>query len=233
MTQVFQLVAYLFGLPLELMVIAVLLRGEYKRYPFIFLYAVVDFLTTVIEIPSSLAYFSRTAAATKFWARLFWFNERIMQVLVFLVVISLVYKATEQLGRPRRTLLTGIICGTVLVAAISFWAHYYDSTLVGPFGYMTPWTRDLNFAAVVLDLGLWVLLIGARQKDRKLLMVTGALGIQFTGAAIAQALRDMSPAVVTAAGEFQVITNLMRLYIWWQVFREKPRTVPSASTRGK
>ena len=67
---------------------------------------------------------------------------------------------------------------------------------------------------------------------RKLLMITGALGIQFTGAAIAQALRDMSPAVVTAAGEFQVITNLIRLYIWWQVFREKPRTRPSVSIPG-
>src|SRR5882757_2235494 len=104
MTQVFQLVSYLVALPLELMVIALLLRGEYKRYPFIFLYVVVDFLTTVIEIPSSIAYFSHTPEVTRWWAFLFWFNERIMQVLVFLVVISLVYKATENL-RPRRTLL--------------------------------------------------------------------------------------------------------------------------------
>ena len=200
------------------------LRGEYKRYPFIFVYVVVDFLTTVIEIPSSLAYFSRTPEATKFWAFLFWFNERIMQVLVFLVVISLVYKATENL-RPRRTLLLGIICGTVLVAAISFWVHYYDPTLrLGKFRYMTPWTRDLNFCAVILDLGLWVLLIGTRQKDRKLLLITGALGNS-----IHWRSDRPSPdgtclrAVVTAAGEFSVITNLIRLYIWWQVFRDKPK----------
>jgi hypothetical protein len=226
MAQAFQLGAYLFGLPLELMVIAVLLRGEYKRYPFIFLYVVVDFLTTVIEIPASLAYGSRTPEATKWWAFLFWSNERIMQVLVFLVVISLVYKATLHLG-PRRTLLTGIICGTVLVAAISFWVHYYDPNLrLGKFRYMTPWTRDLNFCAAILDLGLWALLIGARQKDRKLLLITGALGIQFTGGAIGQALRDMSPAIVTAASQFTVITNLMRLYIWWRAFRDNPKTPP-------
>ena len=58
---------------------------------------------------------------------MFWINERIMQVLVFLLVISLVYDATEHL-RPRRTLLTGIVCGTMLVAAISFLYHYYDPT---------------------------------------------------------------------------------------------------------
>jgi hypothetical protein len=233
MTKAFQLGAYLVTLPLELMVIAVLLRGGYKRYPFIFLYVVVDFLTTVIEIPSSLAYFSRTPEITKWWAFLWWFNERIMQLLVFLVVISLVYKATENL-RPRRTLLLGIICGTLLVAAISLWVHYYDPTLrLGKFRYMTPWTRDLNFCAAILDLGLWMLLIGTRQKDRKLLLISGALGIQFTGAAIGQALRDMSPTVVTAAGEFTVITNFLRLYIWWQVFRDKPKAPSSVSGSAK
>ena len=223
MQQVFQVCAYLFGLPLEVMVIAVLLRGEYRRYPFIFLYCVVDLLTTVLEIQPGIAYDSRTPEATKQWALIFWFDERIMQVLVFLLVISLVYIATKHL-RPRRTLLTGIICGTVLFAAISLWVHY--NLKPGRLRYMTPWTRDLNFCAVILDFGLWALLIGSRQKDYKLLLVTGALGIQFTGGAIGQALRDMSPAIVTAAGDFTVITNLARLYIWWRAFRGKPKAVP-------
>src|ERR1039458_2618832 len=56
MRQVLQVCAYLFGVPLELMVIAALLRGEYRRYPFIFLYAVVDLLTTILEIQPSMAY---------------------------------------------------------------------------------------------------------------------------------------------------------------------------------
>ena len=91
---------------------------------------------------------------------------------------------------------------------------------------MTRLTRDLNFCAAILDLGLWALLIGSRQKDYKLLLVTGALGIQFTGGAIGQALRGMSPAIVTAASDFTVITNLVRLYIWWRAFRGKPKAVP-------
>jgi hypothetical protein len=226
MQQAFQLCAYLFGLPLALMVIAVLLRGDYRRYPFIFLYAVVDFVTSILEIQPAVAYGSATPAVKKQFALMFWVNERIMQVLVFLLVISLVYIATKHL-RPRRTLLTGIICGTVLVAAISFWAHYDPSLPTGK--YMTPWTRDLNFCAAILDLGLWALLIGSRKKDYKLLLVTGALGIQFAGGAIGQSLRDMSPGIVTAASDFTVIASLARVYIWWWAFRGKPQPLPAVN----
>ena len=143
-----------------------------------------------------------------------------MQVLVLLLVITLVYIATKHF-RSRRTLLTAIVCGTMLVAAISLLCSLTIHTSApGNFRYMTPWTRDLNFGAAILDMGLWALLIGSQRKDRKLLLVTGALGIQFTGAAIGQALRDMSPEIVALAGDFVVLTNLARLYIWWQAFRE-------------
>ena len=209
------------------MVVAVLLRGEYRRYPFIFLYAVVDLLTTILEIQPSLAYGSGNAEARHRWVQLFWIDERIMQVLVFLLVISLVYSATKHL-RPRRTLLTGMICGTLLVAAISLWAHHDLYHHTGR--YMTLLTRDLNFCAAILDLGLWGLLIGSRKKDYKLLLVTGALGIQFAGGAIGQSLRDMSPGIVAAASDFAMITSLLRVYIWWRAFRGKPQSpLPSAA----
>jgi hypothetical protein len=231
MRQVLQVCAYLFGVPLELMVIAALLRGEYRRYPFIFLYAVVDLLTTILEIQPSMAYDSGTPQAKHQWVMRFWFNERIMQVLVFLLVISLVYTATKHL-RPRRALLLGIICGTILFAAISFWFQH-DPNPLEVSRYMTRWTRDLNFCAAILDLGLWALLIGSRQKEYKLLLITGALGIQFTGGAIGQALRDMSPAIVALASDFLMLTNLARLFIWWQAFRGQPHTLPAGNALPK
>jgi hypothetical protein len=210
------------------MVVAALLRGDWRRYPFVFLYAVVDLLTTILEIQPSLAYRSRTPEARHRWAQMYWFNEQIMQVLVFLLVISLVYSATKHL-RPRRTLLAGTIGGTLLVAAISFWAHYDPNLILGR--YMTPWTRDLNFCAAVLDLGLWALLIGSRKKDYQLLLITGALGIQFAGGAIGQALRDMSPGIVAAASDLAMVTSLSRNYIWWRAFRSKPQPPLPSVTR--
>ena len=227
MQHVLQVCAYLVGVPLDLMVVAVLLRGDYRRYPFVFLYAVVDLLTTILEIQPSMAYGSGNAEARHRWVQMFWINERIMQVLVFLLVISLVYSATKHL-RPRRTLLTAMICGTLLVAAIPLWAHHDLYHHTGR--YMTRLTRDLNFCAAILDLGLWALLIGSRKKDYKLLLVTGGLGIQFAGGAIGQSLRDMSPAIVTAASDFTVITSLARVYIWWRAFRGKPQSPPSVGS---
>jgi hypothetical protein len=218
MREAVQLCAYLIGLPLELMVIAALVRGEYRRYPFLFLYAVADFLITVLEIQPALAYGTASAVDKKGWAIQYWIHEQIMQVLVFLLVISLFYSAAKHL-RPRRTILTAIVCGTAMVAAISFLAHYDVSM---PWGrWMTRFTRDLNFCAAILLVGLWTVLISARQKDYKLLMITGGLGIQFAGGAIGQALRDMSPAIVAAANDFTVIANLACLYIWWQALRVK------------
>lgn len=227
----FQVGMYVVAVPFELMVIAVLLRGgQYRRYPFIFIYAVADLLTTVIESPFAIAYtLEATLQAKHSYSLVFWINERIMQVLVLLLVITLVYDATKHF-RSRRTLLTAIVCVTMLLAAISLAYHVHETRLLpGNFRYMTPWTRDLNFGAAILDMGLWALLIGSQRKDRKLLLVTGALGIQFTGAAIGQALREMSPAIVAISSDFVVLTNLARLYIWWQAFRDPAKPAPSNS----
>ncbi len=82
----FQVGDYVVAVPFELMVIAVLLRGrQYRRYPFIFLYAVVDLLTTVSRDSVSLSH----TTLKRLWRQqpiglVFWINERIMQVLVLL-----------------------------------------------------------------------------------------------------------------------------------------------------
>jgi len=214
----FQIGAYLVGLSLELAIMVVLLRGQWRRYPFALIYLIGEFLITVLEIEPSLGYYTATAAEKHAFAILYWVNERILHVLLFLLVISLVYRATAHL-RPRRTLLLLVIAGTVMFAGITLLIHFDGS--VRPGKWMTPWTRDMNFFAAVLDIGLWGVLIGSRQKNYKLLLVSGALGIQVTGEAIGQALRDMSesPLVATLTGDFIILSNIACLYIWWQAFR--------------
>ena len=219
----FQVCALLVGLPLQLAVIAALLRGAYRRYPFVLLYVIVDFLTTALEIRPSLAYTSASPEMQLSFRTLYWWDERILQAVVFLMVISLVYRATAQF-RPRRVLLLGIVAATVAFAAVTFFVHF-DPKLAS-WHWMRPWTRDLNFGAAILDLGLWATLIGAREKDYTLLMVAGAMGIQFTGGAIGQAGRNMSPSAQMVMGDFIALANLACLYIWWHAFRlpEKVRS---------
>ena len=229
MQTVFQICAYLVGLPLELAIMVVLLRGQWKRYPFVFLYLIGDFLTTILEIEPSLGYGGGTEAQRLSFTYLYWANERIMQVLLFLLVISLVYLATAHVT-PRRTLLVVVITGTVLFAGFSLLIHYDASLSMGK--WMTPWTRDLNFFAAILNLGLWAALAGTRQKDYKLLMISGGLGIQFSGVAIGQAVRAMSnsPLVATLTGDFISLASIACSFVWWQAFR-LPADLPATARR--
>ena len=217
------------GLSLGLMIIAVMLRGQWKQYPFVFAYVIGDFLTTVMEIQPSLQYERLTAQAKRSFAQMYWWNERVMQVLVFLLIVSLVYRATAHM-KSRKMLMIGVISGILLFAGITL-LMYYNPTPGAPVGrWMNRWLRNLNFCATILDLGLWALLIGARRKDYKLLMVSGALGIQFTCGAIGQALRQISNSSVQFTAYFISISNLVCLYIFWQAFRMA--SPPPGSARG-
>jgi hypothetical protein len=159
---------------------------------------------------------------------LYWWNERIMQVLVFLLVISLIYRAAAN-QKTRHILLLAIICGILLFAGITFFIYYDPGSTTGK--WITPWLRNLNFSAAILDLGLWALLIGAPRKDYKLLMVSGALGIQFTGGAIGQAVRQLSHSSVELTAYFIPLSTLLGLFILWMAFRT-PSTPPGAKPRG-
>jgi hypothetical protein len=218
----FQIVLYAVGLPLQVLVISALWRGRARQYPGVFLYILADFLTTVLEIWPSLSSRNATSKATiQTFAQLYWWDERIIQALIFVMVISLVYTATANM-RPRRILLFGIIGGTLAFAAITFFIHVDPQPGVPIGKWMTPWTRDLSFGAAILDLGLWATLIANRQRNYRLLMVSGALGVQFTGEAIAQALRDLSPFLRDNVATYLVpLPNLICLYIWWQAFRTR------------
>ena len=211
-----QIAAYLIALPLGLMIMADLLRGQWKQYPFVFAYVLGDFFTTVVEIGPGLQYDGATAQAKRAFTLLYWWNERIMQVLLFLLVISLIYRAGAHL-KTRRLLLLGVICGILLFAGITLLIYYNPARGTGR--WMTPWLRNLDFCAAILDLGLWGLLIGARRKDYKLLMVSGALGIQFTGGAIGQAVRQLSHSSAQVTGYFISLSTLICLFILWRAFR--------------
>jgi hypothetical protein len=92
---------------------------------------------------------------------------------------------------------------------------------------MNPWIRDLNLCSAILDMALWALLIAAREKDHRLLLLSGGLGIQFTGEAIGTsirqlALRTRSRAMSLTGGVTMLLAGLVFLYIWWQALRAAP-----------
>ena len=212
------------GLPLQLLVIGTLLRGGYRRFPLLFFYIIADFLTTVVEVPSVVGYDRGMRWAAFAFPAVHWFDVVVMQVLVYAVVMSLIYQATSKL-RARRIVRVSLIAGAILFAGISFLIHWNPALNTGSF--MTPWTRDLNFCSAILDMALWALLIASREKDHRLLLLSGGLGIQFTGGAMGRsigqlALRTRSRALFLSGGVVTLLADLVFLYIWWQALRTEP-----------
>ena len=229
-----QIAGYVLGLLLEFLIISALLRnGGYKKLPFVFIYTVVDFITTVLEIPQAIAYVRGIRTATVGFAALYWIDEIVIQVLIYAVVISLVYEASRRL-RSRRILRVSVIAGAILIAAISFLVHHNPSSNTGQ--WMTPWTRDLNFTSAILDLGLWALLIGSRSHDHRMLLLSGALGIKFAGESIGESVRQLSirsrSRPISLTGDVIILlANIFFLYVWWQAVRA-PKQSREPSARG-
>jgi hypothetical protein len=218
-----QYAGWLIGLPLELLIVAALLRGPYRRFPFIMLYGVALFLTTVLEISVYEAYYysGKRLRLGRTFAQYYWIDEGIRQTLLFAVVISLVYLASVAL-RSRAVVRGFLVCGAVIFAGAAFLVHYDRNAVVGE--WMTLWLRDLNFSAAILDLGLWAMLLASRYKETRLLLLSGALGIQFTGEAIGQSLRHMFPWSLSPGDVVTMLANLVCLWIWWQALRTVPQS---------
>jgi hypothetical protein len=213
-----QILGYAAAITLQVLVIHSLVKSGWRRYPFVLVYVVIDLLTNLIEIEPNIAYDSGTAAAKRRWNWIYWIDERVIQAALFLLVLSLIYKASSHM-RSRRTLMVALVAGSILFATASTLMHMDANVTTGR--WMTRWTRDMNFCAALMDLGLWAMLIHSRKRDYQILMISGALGLQFTAGAIGQAMRDISHSLIDASSVLIVSGNLTCFYIWWQCFRRK------------
>jgi hypothetical protein len=219
-----QVFSYIVWFPLKVLGIAALLRVGVRRYPLIFTYSVATFLFAAAEIPLSLASPSAGSANLGAYQRIHWVGEGITYILILAVVISLIYRATARVG-PRRTIRLALVAGGFLFIAISFLIHY-DSAEQHISVWITPWTRDLNVCAAILDLVLWGLLLWSREKDSTLLLLTGGMGISFTGEAIATSIHTIglmkkSYYIFLSGHVVIILADAAFLYIWWQTFRKE------------
>ncbi|HMD70525.1 MAG TPA: hypothetical protein VKF41_04240 [Bryobacteraceae bacterium] len=210
---------------LQAVLITRLLRGNWRRFPLIFAFVIAEFLVAVSQIPTFWAASFHGTPATLSWsARVYERGEVFLEFFTFVVVISLIFRASAYL-QSRRVMRVGCVAGAILFVGISFWVHYDPRIGVGL--WMTPWTRDLNVGTTILDLALWSLLMAQRQKDDRLLLLSGALGIQFTGAAIGHSLRSLAPHFhawpAMIGGKVVVVSSLIRVYLWARAFRSAPQ----------
>jgi hypothetical protein len=219
------LAGVLIWLPLQALVITRLLRGEWRRFPLIFAFVIAEFLVFTAEVPTVWARVLYGTPETINWRVLFYQRGEVFkEFFTFIVVLSLINRATAQL-QSRKLMRAACVVGAILFVGISFLIHHNPNTNVGT--WMTPWTRDLNVGATVLDLALWFLLLARRDQDSRLLLLSGALGIQFTGAAIGDCLRYLATPhhiswLSMTGGIIVMASGLVRVYIWARAFRKAP-----------
>jgi hypothetical protein len=221
-----QLIFWSVGLPLTVLLIAAMLRGAYKQYPVLFIYTVAGLLLTVAGMPAYVAfYFYHDLSARKAMAEWYAVDEALMEPLAYAVVISLIYVAASHV-RSRRQVMTATIGGAVLIALGAAVIHHNAQLPNGV--WVTLWTRDLNFVSEIFDLGLWGLLLSTRARDRRLLLVTGGLGVQFTGEAIGESIRSIaagshSNPLSYVGSFFYTLADLASLYILWRCFQDRSK----------
>jgi hypothetical protein len=201
------------GTVLQILLVAAMLRAGWKEYGVLFAYCVVLLVTSAVEATTFLG-MNRVTASTAYY----WTSDSIRQVLLYVVVISLIFSASDQSAK-RESIRRLLIAGSVLFAALSL----YFTHQRGLDFWMTRFSRNLGFLAVILNLILWAALLKHRRPDQILLLVSGGLGIQMAGKAIGHALRQLSPSTLTLGNLVIVLSHLVCLYIWWQAFRKPSR----------
>lgn len=210
-----QWLPFLASLALQVLVIGSLRRGGYKDYPFVFIYSLVLIMTTVVDGAA------HADANIRDWAQGFYRNEALRQLLLFTVVMSLMDRAMagrSYRGRVRFFLMLAATVAVLISVSIHWESH--------PALWATQVGRDLSFGSVILTLLLWVTLISSRRKDAQLLMVTGGLGLQFTGEAIGQSIRQISHhnrTLLFMGNGLMIASHLIRLYVWREAFRRNPQ----------
>ena len=226
---VIQVLGWAVGIPLLILAIAALLRGRgYRRYPVVFIYLLVSFAATLVNIPiGTQSYFTHDVAIA---AKVNWINSWILEVLIFATVLNLIDEAIS-ISRWRRILRVVLATGVLLFAGFDFWIQYLPPPV--KFGvWLTAWIGHLSLLATVLDLALWMILIASRKGDGRLLLICGALGMQFTAEVIGAQIVGMSVprrsiALGTAGAVVAVAGNLICLYVWWQTFRSMRDVTPA------
>ena len=208
---------------LQLALIFYLLRGPYRRYIALLVYSGAVLLATGIE--NVVTHLTHPAPAL--YRKVYWSDEVITDLLLFLVVISLTNLALE--GNPLRAKTSRILAGIVAAVLILPFVLFNPPLFTSPTHWSPAWGRwfnstsqMLNFGAAIMNLGLWSALLTSRKRDPQLLKVSIGVGVAVAGQAIGFGIRRFIPDQSTARefpDIFMSMTHVLSVFIWCWAFR--------------
>jgi hypothetical protein len=202
------------GVILQIALLFLLLSGGLRKYPLLFVYSIAQLLADMAEVAARQQFGTKAAQ----YVLLYWTDEILLDLLLFLMVIAFTYQALE--GNPLRGKAGKFLGAVVVLAVVAPFVVYYHRTL-----FTTSWfngtSQWLNFSGAIMNLGLWTALLANKKRDPQLLVVSIGLGLAVTGAAMAFGLRQF----MTRGGLRQfanlvgVLTHLIGLCVWCWAFR--------------
>jgi hypothetical protein len=207
-----------------LLILILLLRGPFRKFLIVLFYVAWELIATVTLTVLGVFYNAPAqdsaahADAIRWYARLYWGNDVIVDLFRFILVIVLTYRATAPGGMrvPVGRLLGGVVTITCVLPFFIF-----------PMGSQ-PWPKGewfnstselLNFGAAIMNLGLWAALIANRERERQFVAVSMGLGVLVTGTAISYGLRHfISPEDRAIPNLFLMLVQLGAWSVWCLAF---------------
>jgi len=208
--QLIQWLGVALTVPLQILLLGALLRGYYKRYPFLLLLIIVEFLATVVGAATKLDVGSWNRETAKFY----YIAEALEYILIFALQAHLLYQAIDQTKNRGR--LIYVIAGGLLYAALSTWLSYDPRW----WKWMSQLVRNFSFGSMLLNLMLWTVLV--RQPDRTRLLITAGVGIQLAGSSIGHSLLQLAPSLVKAGNLVLLVCYLLFLLTIWRGVTKPP-----------
>ena len=197
------------GLGLQILLILTLSQGAGRYFPTVYAYIVCLLGTTVADI-LAVQILGRKSAG---YLNYYWSAELVRQSVLFVLVVSLaIHVAPVNRRTNAMTRLMGFGAAAIWLGSVAICHSPNLNT------WMTTVVRNLSFFTGILNLIVWFLCARSETRDPQRLMIAGGLGLQMTGEAIGQALRQMrvSHEVTVAGSIFIVLTHLLCLFIWWR-----------------
>jgi hypothetical protein len=210
-----------FSLVLQVLLLSfLLLQSYYRKYPLLFGYRLTYLATSILEVALVHHFGTRLNSTYTF---VYWTDEVVLDLLQFLLVIALTYRAME--GNPSRPVFGRFFGLVVIIMVLVPLLIFRRPLFSNHWFYQT--SQLLNFGAGVMNLALWTALLGSKRRDPQLLVVSAGLGLAVTANAISFGIRVLGAKGVPHrfADALSTAADLFSLVIWCWAFQPKRKTV--------
>jgi hypothetical protein len=211
---------------IQCLLLVLLLRGPFRKYPVFALYALGEFAADARE---GIAYY-RLGWESPAYRKLYWTDHMALELLLLLMVAALTYAAVQ--GNPQRSTATSrskstaalaiIVAATVALPFAMLHNHY--NVVYGFFTsrWYSHTIQIWSFGAAIMNFVLWAALLSNRRRDIQLVTLSVGVGVTTSSAAIVWGARQwLEQSHRWPLDSFMTVAHLATLVVWCWAFRPK------------